>query len=490
LPVSPNYHPDTPYRQLPDRSVLVDKDDESKGAPFFDPVEVANFPETILRFRNSRHDASVGLDGLTETEWLSHFGRFKPLPGNLPYPHCMRYHGHQFRHYNPGLGDGRGFLFAQLRDGRGRLLDLATKGSGETPYSRAGDGRLTLKGGVREILATEMLEALGVNTSKTFSIVETGEHLQRSDEPSPTRSAVMTRLSHSHIRFGTFQMLAATNEVASMQRLVDYCIEQFYPDVSGATDEERAIGLFDAVIINGAKLAASWMAAGFVHGVLNTDNMNITGESFDYGPWRFTEFADPEFTAAYFDQQGLYAYGRQADSVGWNLSQLGSALSKIASAEKLSQSMEKFPIHYTKAMVEAFFARLGIRTDQPDNVENAEFIMDLLRWMREQEVPIEQFFFDWFGGILSTVRAKASPIAEKYQGEEWQALEVQLKSHPPERPERLSHDYFAREKPCTMLIDEVEFIWSRIDEDDDWSALEAKNADIGVMRDALGLGEK
>ena len=487
MPLTNTYKPDTPYRSLPDPDVVVDEDDVNEGAPFFDQVDAATFPKHILRFRNSRHDSTVGLDGLSEDEWLNHFGRFQPLPDNLPYPHCMRYHGHQFRHYNPGLGDGRGFLFAQLRDDRGRLLDLGTKGTGETPYSRAGDGRLTLKGGVREILATEMLEALGVNTSKTFSIVETGQPLERNDEPSPTRSAVMVRLSHSHIRFGTFQMLAATNEIASMERLVDYCIAHFYPEITGKTIEERALGLFELVIANGAKLAASWMAAGFVHGVLNTDNMNITGESFDYGPWRFTEFADPEFTAAYFDQQGLYAYGRQADSVGWNLSQLGSALAKIVSPDKLSLAMEKFPTHYTKAMVEAFFARLGIRTDQPESVENAEFIMDLLRWMRLQNVPIEQFFFDWFGGALSSVRAKASPIAEKYQGYEWQKLAAHLKLQTPHRPERLSHPYFSREKPCTMLIDEVEFIWSRIGEDDDWSALEIKIADIGVMREALGL---
>ncbi len=490
MPVSSSYNPHTPYRSLPDRDVLVDKDDESEGAPFFDPVAAANFPKHILRFRNIRHDKTVGLDTLTEQEWLDHFSRFDPLPDNLPYPHCMRYHGHQFRHYNPGLGDGRGFLFGQLRDQKGRLLDLGTKGSGETPYSRAGDGRLTLKGAVREILATEMLEALGVNTSKTFSVIETGEALQRSDEPSPTRSAVMVRLNHSHIRFGTFQMLAAYDEVASIERLVGYCIKHFYPGVKGDNPQACAIGLFDAVIENAARLAASWMAAGFVHGVLNTDNMNITGESFDYGPWRFTEFADPEFTAAYFDQQGLYAYGRQADSVGWNLSQLGSALAKIVPAERLSQSMQAYPGHYTSAMVDGFFARLGVRANPSNADENAEFIMDLLRWMRLENVPIEQLFFDWFGGALSSVRAKASPIAAKYQGDDWLALETFLKAQEPVRPERLSHSYFSQHKPCTMLIDEVEHIWSFIDESDDWSVFEAKLQNIAAMREALGLVDR
>jgi uncharacterized protein YdiU (UPF0061 family) len=161
-----------------------------------------NFPKAILRYRNDRWAATVGLDGLSDAAWIAHFARFKPLPDNLPQPLALRYHGHQFRVYNPDIGDGRGFLFAQLRDHLGRLLDLGTKGSGTTPYSRDGDGRLTLKGAVREILATEMLEALGVDTSKTFSVIETGEELWRNDEPSPTRSAVLVRLNHSHIRIG------------------------------------------------------------------------------------------------------------------------------------------------------------------------------------------------------------------------------------------------------------------------------------------------
>src|SRR5690606_16480278 len=182
-----------------------------------DAVEPADFPKTELRFRNRRWDRAVGLGDLSDEQWVRHFGRFEPLPDNLPQPLALRYHGHQFRVYNPEIGDGRGFTFAQLRDVEERLLDLGTKGSGLTPYSRTADGRLTLKGAVREILATEMLEALGVYTSKTFSVIETGEELVRSDEPSPTRSAVLVRLSHSHIRIGTFQRLAVLGEDAHMR---------------------------------------------------------------------------------------------------------------------------------------------------------------------------------------------------------------------------------------------------------------------------------
>ena len=142
--------------------------------------------------------------------------------------------------YNPDIGDGRGFLFAQLRDAHGRLLDLGTKGSGQTPYSRFGDGRLTLKGGIREILATEMLEALGAETSKTFSLIETGEALERNDEPSPTRSAVLVRLQHSHIRIGTFQRLATLDQPDNIRKLTDYCLRFYYGDDSG--DPARLLG--------------------------------------------------------------------------------------------------------------------------------------------------------------------------------------------------------------------------------------------------------
>ena len=167
LPIASTFRPETAIHAL--------------GGEFYDPVQAADFPQTILRFRNERWAPAVGLADLDEAQWLRHFGRFQPLPGSLPKPLALRYHGHQFRSYNPDIGDGRGFLFAQLRDGAGRLLDLGTKGSGQTPYSRFGDGRLTLKGGIREVLATEMLEALGAETSKTFSLIETGEALDRND---------------------------------------------------------------------------------------------------------------------------------------------------------------------------------------------------------------------------------------------------------------------------------------------------------------------
>jgi uncharacterized protein YdiU (UPF0061 family) len=289
------------------------------GSDFYDIVAPAAFPQHVLRYRNQRWAARVGLDTLTDREWLAHFGQFEPLPGSFPQPLALRYHGHQFRTYNPYLGDGRGFLFGQVHDVQdGRLLDLATKGSGQTPWSRHADGRLTLKGGVREVLATEMLEALGVETSKTFSLVETGEELERGDEPSPTRSAVLVRLSHSHIRIGTFQRLLFLDQPENLRKLLDHTIRTYMPDLWVEDEPARATAFLEEVCRRVARMGAQWMAAGFVHGVLNTDNINVTGESFDYGPWRFLPTYDPGFTAAYFDETGLYAFGRQPDALLWS----------------------------------------------------------------------------------------------------------------------------------------------------------------------------
>src|SRR5215217_825657 len=247
------------------------------GSDFYDVVRPAEFPQHILRHRNQRWAERVGLGSLTDEEWIDYFGRFAPLPGSFKQPLALRYHGHQFRTYNPYLGDGRGFLFAQLHDRRdGRLLDLGTKGSGTTPWSRGADGRLTLKGGVREVLATAMLEALGVETSKSFSLIETGEELVRGDEPSPTRSSVLVRLSHSHIRIGSFQRFAFLQDEPRLRRLLDYTIQTYLPECWREDEGARAAAFLEHVCQNVARMGAQWMAASFVHGVLNTDNINVT----------------------------------------------------------------------------------------------------------------------------------------------------------------------------------------------------------------------
>ena len=454
------------------------------GRDFFDPVAAADFPKTILRHRDQRWAERIGLGDLTEDEWLKHFGRFEPLPGSLPKPLALRYHGHQFRTYNPDLGDGRGFLFAQCVDPvDGRLLDLATKGSGKTPWSRGGDGRLTLKGGVREVLATEMLEALGVYTSKSFSLVETGEELYRGDEPSPTRSSVLTRLSHSHIRIGTFQRLTYLEDTDNLRRLVDYSIANYYPHLAGAADPAAA--LLEVVVEKVARLGAQWIAAGFVHGVLNTDNINITGESFDYGPWRFLPVYDPDFTAAYFDQTGLYSFGRQPDTLAWNLTRLAECLLPLSNIEALEPALNTvWPIFRTQLPL-AMLRRLGLSARDEDS--NNAFVTALFGFLSASKAPYEQFFFDWRGGSLSAERAARGPSADFYATDAFRPLADLLETFGPSDDVNLDHPYFAREKPRTMLIDEMEAIWAPIAERDDWALFHQTLSEIAEMRAAYGI---
>jgi len=433
-----------------------------------DPVEAADFPQRILRFRNDRWAPAVGLGDLDDAAWVDHFGRFTPLAGNLRQPLALRYHGHQFRSYNPEIGDGRGFLYAQLRDGNGRLLDFGTKGSGQTPYSRFGDGRLTLKGAMREILATEMLEALGVNTSKTFSVIETGESLHRGDEPSPTRSAVLVRLSHGHIRFGTFQRLLAFEEKDHMAALVNYCLVNYpggVPPEDAPGREEPAVILMHQVVERMADLAASYMVAGFVHGVLNTDNMNISGESFDYGPWRWLPAWDPSFTAAYFDHAGLYAFGRQPEAILWNCGQLAVALRMLAESAPLIAALDRFGDLYMAAMRRRFAWRLGVTP--LGEAHDTALIQAAEIHMRDTGLGPDTFYFTYRGGRTA---------AEGEFGEMlWRYAPSSTHDDPVWNDEKAPH----------VLIEEVERIWSAIDTSDDWQPLYQKVEDIRRFGAAL-----
>jgi uncharacterized protein YdiU (UPF0061 family) len=470
MPPAPAYRPDPLFAAL--------------GPDFADPVAPARFPALRLRWRNDAAAASVGLDTLSAAEWEAAFARFEPLAGNMAAPLAMRYHGHQFRTYNPDIGDGRGFLFAQLRDRHGRLLDLGTKGSGQTPYSRFGDGRLTLKGGVREILAAEMLEAQGVKTSKALSLYETGESLQRNDEPSPTRASVLVRLQHSHIRFGTFQRHAFEDRADNIAALVDHAIDAYFPEaatISGAG--ARAAAMLERVVDASAALAAGWMSAGFVHGVLNTDNCVVTGESFDYGPWRFLPASIPGFTAAYFDETGLYCFGRQPEAISWNLAQLASCLTLVSEAAPLETALKRFPQAYQSVLRDAVLARLGLAAGELR--ADLAFLAALFNWMTESEAPWGQTFHDWFCG--DAARADAGPSAALYARDDFAPVRRGLLERTPVRAERLAHPYFAHATPASLPIEEVEALWAPIAERDDWSAFAAKIAELRAMKDALAI---
>ena len=458
------------------------KDHATLGAEFYDPVEAANFPQLTLRYRNQRAAASIGLDTLTDEQWLEHFGRFVPIPDSFEQPLALRYHGHQFQSYNPDLGDGRGFLFAQLEDDHGRLLDLGTKGSGRTPWSRMGDGRLTLKGGVREVLATSTLEALGVDTSKSLSLIETGEELERHDEPSPTRAGLLVRLSHSHIRIGSFQRLSYLRDTDSLSRLLDYSLATYMPTVAPPGDNARAEKFLAEVARRVAITGADWIAAGFVHGVLNTDNINITGESFDYGPWRFLPTYDPNFTAAYFDETGLYAFGRQPDALAWNLTRLAEVLLPLGEHAGIEAALNSFWPAFQRGMWSAALRRLGLVSR--GEAEDSELVVKIFAFLHQSQIGYEQFWFDWRGGLLSRERASHSPVAAAYNMETFEPLREALTPYQPATNVNLDHPYFARTIPRTMLIDEMEALWAPIAGRDDWGEFHRALGEIEAMRQA------
>ncbi|MDJ0898603.1 MAG: YdiU family protein [Xenococcus sp. MO_188.B8] len=363
------------------------------GADYYDVVPAAEFPIHILRFRNDRLLPILKLnpEQVSDQDFIEAFGKFQIQQPFL----ALRYHGYQFGQYNPYLGDGRGFLYGQVRGNDNILYDFGTKGSGRTPYSRTADGRLTLKGGVREILAAEALHQLGVRTSRCLSMIETGESLWRGDEPSPTRSSVMVRFSRSHIRFGTFERLHYLQRPDLIQKLLDRVIAVYYPHLA-RTAEKYAL-FYAELVTRVAELVAQWMAAGFCHGVLNTDNMSITGESFDYGPYAFIPTYNPQFTAAYFDYGGRYSYGNQPFICKLNLEMLQLPLAMVMSTADLEAGLAQFDDCYNATYEKLMIQKLGF----PDIFvpQAAELLTETINLLRNSDLGYHNFFAElaqWF----------------------------------------------------------------------------------------------
>lgn len=369
---------------------------ESLGYDYFDEVSAADFPSHILRFRNDQLLPLLGLDPskVQDDDFIQAFGKFQ---GVRPFL-ALRYHGYQFGEYNPRLGDGRGFLYGQVRGIDGELYDFGTKGSGTTPYSRGADGRLTLKGGIREVLAAEALHNLGVYTSRCLSLIETGEQLWRGDEPSPTRSSVIVRFSRSHIRFGTFERLHYLKRPDLIKKLLDHVIEQYYPKITplaplskgGTREEDRYVQFYAELVERVAELVAQWMVAGFCHAVLNTDNMSITGESFDYGPYAFIPTYNPSFTAAYFDYYGRYCYGYQPEICRLNLEMLQQPLAAVIPQADMEAALAKFEKHYYITYRRLMLSKLGFEQFSESQAE--ELLRLTIQFLQDTQVGYHAFF--------------------------------------------------------------------------------------------------
>ncbi len=448
------------------------------GNDFYDEVTPATFPEKKLRYFNPNLNLQTIPDFTVEHLW-----HFHPLNNNILKPLALRYHGHQFRHYNPDIGDGRGFLYAQVMQNN-QWYDLGTKGSGTTPYSRSGDGRLTLKGAVREALATETLESYGVNTSKTACIFETGESLVRGDEPSPTRSAVLTRYSLGHIRIGTFQRLAFFNQTENIKKLTKYVLKYYYQDeckkLDWDNDLDVATRFLQCVGERLAHLAAQVMMAGFVHGVLNSDNINVSGELFDYGPYRFLPDYDPQFTAAYFDQQGLYCFSEQPSNFLWNLAQLTQCLMKAYPQLPGQLILENFQEQFNDYLYLAFQNKLNVRFI--DDETTTEAISLFFQTVTDKSINFEEAFFAFHSSHID----KELPASIKDMTSA-QLLKKMIASAHVIDEKINTHAYFKNEKPEMLLIDEIEAIWKEISDQDNWTLFENKIQSLRLFRGVYSL---
>jgi uncharacterized protein YdiU (UPF0061 family) len=477
---------------------------ETLGDQYFSPVAAANFPQCLLRFRNDRLLPLLGLapETVRDEDFTEAFGAFQ---GRSPLL-ALAYHGYQFGVYNPHLGDGRGFLYGQVRGIDGALYDFGTKGSGVTPYSRGGDGRLTLKGGIREVLAAEALHAQGVQTSRCLSLVETGEQLWRSDEPSPTRSSVMVRFSRSHIRFGTFERLHYLGRSDLIQRLLDHVIAVYYSDRShfadalrsGSSPEETPapgkteialqdyLNFYRSLVQRVADLSAQWMSVGFCHGVLNTDNMSITGESFDYGPYAFIPAYDLRFTAAYFDDLGRYCFGNQPPICKQNLRLLQDALECVIPRSEMEGILDEFDDRFRSTFLQRMLNRLGF--DRLESPLESELVKHTLELLQQNQGSFHGFFRrlrqqfspHWVTDLQSIPPALFAPedpnllpsVADSPLAEQWAAwrdcyhLALSRLSNPELGliPQRLE-----AHNPLTALLrSDIETVWKAIDENDRW----------------------
>ena len=354
--------------------------------------QAAAAPEPRLLVLNEPLAAQLGID----PGWLRGGDGLRFLTGNLvpdgAVPVAQGYAGHQFGGYVPRLGDGRALLLGELEATDGALRDLHLKGSGATPFARGGDGLAAVGPMLREYIVSEAMSALGIPTTRSLAVVATGRSVQR-DTPLP--GAVLARVASSHLRVGSFQYVAAAGETEVLRRLADHAIARHYPDAAGA--DNRYLALFDAVGSAQAALVAQWMLVGFVHGVMNTDNMTISGETIDYGPCAFMEAYDPETVFSSIDSFGRYAYGNQPSIAGWNLARFAETLLPLIdddqdrAVELAQERLTGFGAQLQGALATGMRAKLGLSGAIEDDVATP-LMNDGLALLAESHVDFTSFF--------------------------------------------------------------------------------------------------
>lgn len=336
-------------------------------------------PQPVLLFLNRMLAAELGLvlEGLDAAALAALFSG-NVLPGGAQ-PIAQAYAGHQFGHFAPQLGDGRALLIGEVVDRQGQRRDLAFKGSGPTPFSRRGDGKAAVGPMLREVLVGEAMHALGIPTTRALAVVATGEPVYR-ERALP--GAVLTRVAASHLRVGTFQYFAAHGTPEQVRRLADYAIARHYPEL--LQREDRYLAFLRSVAERQAALIAQWMHVGFIHGVMNTDNMAISGETIDYGPCAFMEIYNPQAVFSSIDHMGRYAYQEQPPIARWNLARLAETLLPLISEDEghavalASAVIDDFVARYEHHWLGGLRAKLGLASAQQTDRALGEAWLDLL----------------------------------------------------------------------------------------------------------------
>ena len=372
------------------------------------------------------------------------------LPGSEPL--AMKYTGHQFGVYNPELGDGRGLLLGEVVNKKGERWDLHLKGAGKTAFSRFGDGRAVLRSNIREYLISEAMHGLGIPTTRALALVGSEELAMRDGMMEPC--ATVLRVTPCHIRFGHFEHLYYTRQHDALKVLADYCLERYFPECLAA--EKPYLAMYSEVVKRSAALVAKWQAYGFVHAVLNTDNMSLIGETFDYGPYTFMDSYKPDLVANGNDHQGRYAFANQPSIIQWNLSCLGQALLPLIERDDVVAVLDHYAEQYKQAELAEFRKRLGL---QLDNEGDDELVMSLLKLFALYSVDMNRFFrcLSDFDGSDEAVAALMTLTQVPSGLSEWllayeQRLELEVASFPIRRaqmravnPEYILRNYMAEE---------------------------------------------
>lgn len=342
------------------------------------------------------------------------------------YPIAQKYAGHQFGHFNPQLGDGRALIWGELKTSQGERFDLCFKGSGRTPYSRGGDGKATLAAMLREVIVSEAMSALGIPTTRSLAVVSTGEAIPRNEFQA---GAILTRTAASHIRVGTFEFFASRKEVDKVKKLADYCIWRHFPEIDTNNEEEKYLTFLSLVIKKQATLISQWMGAGFIHGVMNTDNMLICGETIDYGPCAFMESFNPNAVFSSIDHNGRYAYQNQASIALWNLTSFAKTLIPLFNQkqevviEKIKNELSKFNGQYENNFITVFEKKIGLHESDKNNEEskknNLEIISDWLTLLESNKVDFTFGFRALCDETIKSSNEKIKSFLNKEETQKW-----------------------------------------------------------------------